>query len=86
MVGFDVKIASNLRMEDLLRLIIGGLAIIGVLTIGGYLSIRRKPQEERAEWFWKYSHNLLTVAGIIALVCVIVAVVFVMFWQIREAF
>ena len=73
-------------MDDLLRLIIGGLAIIGILTIGGFLCIRRKPKEERGESFWKYSHNLLTVAGIIALVCAIVAVAFAIFWQIRETF
>jgi hypothetical protein len=73
-------------MDDLLRIIIGGLAIIGILTIGGYLSIRREPKDERAESFWKYSHNLLTVAGLIALVCAIAAVAFEIFWQIIKVF
>jgi hypothetical protein len=71
---------------DLLRLIIGGLAIIGILTISGYLSIRRRPKGERAESFWTYSHNLFTVAGLIALICVILAIAFEIYWQVRKVF
>jgi glucose uptake protein GlcU len=73
-------------MDDLLRLIIGGLAIIGILTIGAYLTIRREPKDERAESFWKFSHDLLTVSGLIALVCAIVAVAFVIVFKIMEVF
>lgn len=73
-------------MNDLLRLIIGGLALIGILTIFSYLSIRRKPKDERAELFWKHSHDLMTAAGIIALVCVLAAVAFEIFWQVRKIF
>jgi hypothetical protein len=73
-------------MDDLLRMIIGGLAIVGILTIGGYLSIRREPEDQRAESFWKYSRSLLTVAGLITLICAIAAVAFEIFWQITKAF
>jgi len=63
-------------MDDPLRVIIGGLAIIGLFMIAGYFSIRRKPKDERAKLFWGYSHVIIRTGGIVFLVWAVAAFVY----------
>jgi hypothetical protein len=66
-------------MDNLLRVIIGGLAILGIFMVGGYLNFRKKPKDERGELFWGYSHIMITRAGIIFLVWAVAAFAYQVF-------
>jgi hypothetical protein len=65
-------------MDNPLHVIIGGLAVIGIFMIGGYLNMRKRPKDERAE-FWGYSHLMIRTAGIIFLVWALAAFVYQIF-------
>jgi hypothetical protein len=63
-------------MDDPLRVIIGGLAVIGIFMITGYLKIRTRPRDERAKLFWGYSHVMIRTAGIVFSVWAVAAFVY----------
>jgi len=73
-------------MDRFLHIVVGGLAVIGFFMIGGYLRIRKRPEGERAELFWGYSHIFIKQTGILFLILAIAVLAYEVYREIVKEF